>query len=145
MTAVTNIVLADAQATPVNHTFVPLGPDRNGVWQFEDQSASSPIGYWRVSVSLKRPVTASAGEVSGSERVSRATIQLSQPVLETLGTNAAGISPPPTVSYVPRCRLEFIMPERGSLQNRKDLRKMGMNVLNDASIVALLESLQNLY
>jgi hypothetical protein len=29
-----NIVKDDAQATPVTHTFVPLGPDKDGVFWF---------------------------------------------------------------------------------------------------------------
>lgn len=64
MGAVTNIVINDAQATPVAHTFVPLAPDAKGVWWFEDQSPASPIGYKRISLSLTRPPVGVAGENS---------------------------------------------------------------------------------
>lgn len=139
--AAVNIVLADAQATPVNHTFIPLGPDKNGVFWFEDQSQASPVGFWRISFELKRPPVGQAGQSSAS-RTFRARIGLHQPVLENV-TNAtiSGIAPAPTVSYVPRSFVEYVTPERSSSQNRKDLRKMTWNLSNEAQVVALVENL----
>jgi hypothetical protein len=137
----TNIVLADAQGTPVNHTFIPIGPDANRVFWFEDQSQATPNGFWRISVSLKRPPPAVAGS-SSTNRTYRATIQLNEPVLETLGTQTvSGIPPAPTVSYVPRFICEAVLPERTVLQNRKDLRKMMANLLAEAQMIALVETL----
>lgn len=143
--AAVNIVLADALATPVNHTFVPLGPDREGVFWFEDQSQASPIGYWRISYQLKRPPVGAAGQNS-NQRTFRAVIGLHEPILENVTNNTvSGISPAPTVSYVPRSFVECVMPERSSLQNRKDLRKMTYNLLNEAQLVALVEQLVTPY
>lgn len=136
-----NIVLADAQGTPVNHTFVPLGPDKEGVFWFEDQSQASPIGYWRISATLKRPPIGRAGQNSAS-RTFRTVIGLHEPVLETVSNDTvSGIAPAPTLSYVPRSFTEFVMPERASLQNRKDLRKMTANLLAEAQMVSLVETL----
>lgn len=145
MPAAASFVLADAQATPVNHTFLPLGPDTNGVWWFEDQSQSTPIGYWRISISLKRTPPAGNGARSDSNRVNRAKLTFHQPTMETLGTSDSGITPPPTVSYVDRSVVEFIFPERDTLQNRKDSRKMTANLIGLTDIVTLVESLQNYY
>lgn len=139
--AAVNIVLADAQGTPVNHTFVPLGPDKDGVFWFEDQSQANSIGYWRISMQLKRPSLAVAGQNS-SQRTYRAVVALHEPILETVSNNTvSGIAPAPTVSYVLRTFTEHVMPERASLQNRKDLRKMIYNLLNEAQAVALIETL----
>lgn len=139
--AASNIVLADAQGTPVNHTFVPLGPDKEGVFWFEDQSQASPIGYWRISYQLKRPGPAAAGSNS-AQRTYRAVIGLHEPVLENSTNNTvSGIQPAPTISYVPRSFTEYVMPERSSLQNRKDLRKMTYNLQNETQLVALVETL----
>jgi len=145
MPAVANIVLADAQGTPVNHTFIPLGQDPNGVWWFEDQSGSSPIGYNRLSIQLTRTAPAGNGAQSVSNRVNRVKMGIHTPTLETLGTNDAGITPPPTVSYVNRCNVEFILPERNTLQNRKDLRKYAQFLMADTLVVAVVETLQNIY
>lgn len=143
--AASNIVLADALATPVNHTFVPLGPDKDGVFWFEDQSAASPVGYWRISYQLKRPPTAAAGQNS-AQRNYRAVIGLHEPILENVTNNTvSGIAPAPTVSYIPRGFTEYVMPERASLQNRKDLRKMTYNLLNETQLIALVENLVTPY
>jgi hypothetical protein len=144
MSAVANIVINDAQATPVAHTFIPLGPDKNGVWWFEDQSGTSPIGFNRISLQLTRPQVASAGTAS-RERVNRVKLGLHTPVLETLGTADNGILPPPTVSYVPRWNCEFIADERGTQQIRKDLRAYALGLLANAQVVAMVETLQGVY
>lgn len=145
MAAAANIVLADAQATPVNHTFIPLGPDANGVWWFEDQSAAAPIGYNRISVQLSRPLGAKQGDNS-STRVARMKVGIHTPKLETVSNNTvSGIAPAPTLSYIPRCNIEFILPERASLQDRKDIRKFAALVLGDANVLNAVESLQNIW
>lgn len=145
MSAVAAIVLADAQGSPVNHTFTPLGPDANGIWWFEDQSASTPVGYPRISLSLKRTAPAGNGQAATSNRVNRCTMTINLPVLETLGTNDAGMTPPPTVAYVERAKIEIVMAERDLLQNRKDLRKYAQFLLANAQVVDMAENLINVY
>lgn len=139
-----NIVLADALGTPVNHTFIPIGPDEKGVFWFEDSSANgavSSIGNWRISMELKRPVPPGPG-VSAASRTYRAVVGLHEPILEVLGTNTvSGIPPSPTVAYAPRCFIEHVLPERTTPQNRKDLRKMAYNLSNEAQFIALVETL----
>ena len=73
MPTAANIVIADAQATPVNHTFIPMGSDKNGVYWYEDTSASATIGNWRISVDIKRPAPANSGQNS-QDRVYRIRI-----------------------------------------------------------------------
>jgi len=135
------IVLADAQATPVNHTFDPTGRDNNGVYWYTDTSASNAVGYWRISVETKHPPMPVAG-VSAEGRTVRVRIGLHEPVLETLSNNAAGYTPAPTVAYVSRCFVEFVLPERASLQNRKDLRKMIANLLTNSQMIDVVEDLE---
>lgn len=145
MSAVSTITLADAQATPVNHNFIPLGPDAKGVWWFEDQSQSTPLGYWRISLELKRTLPGAAGTAASSNRVNRVKVTLHLPTLETLGTSDSGITPPPTIAYVDRGSMEFILAERDSLQNRKDLRKMLSNLASNTQVVDMVENLINVY
>jgi len=145
MAAVSSIVLPDAQGTPVNHTFVPLGPSSDGTWWFEDQSGSSPVAYARIGSRLSRTPAATNGQSSSSDRVNRVVLTLSLPQVETLGTNDAGITPPPTVAFVDRFKVEFVMAERDSLQNRKDLRKYLLGLLANTQILDQIESLQSIY
>lgn len=139
MAAATNIVLADAQATPVNHTFIPLGPLNNWDMVFEDQSRPSPVGFWRIYVRLKRPTEKMA---SGNVAV---TLSLQEPVLETISVAASGLTQAPTVAYVPRCDVEFRVSNRSTLQDRKDLRKMAALLLADAQIIPVVENFVPLY
>lgn len=144
--AASNIVLSDAQGTPVAHTFVPLGPDKEGVFWFEDQSQASPIGYWRISYAIKRPAPATVGGTNSSNRTYRVNVGLHEPVLENVTNNTvSGISPAPTISYTPRCFIEHVLPERASLQNRKDIRKMAYNLSNETQYIALVENLVTPY
>lgn len=145
MSVATNIVLADAQGTPVNHTFIPLGPDAKGVFWFEDQSQTSPIGFWHISVEIKRPSAAAIGE-SSAKRVARIKVGLHQPLLENVtNSTVSGVAPAPTISYVPRTYVEYILPERSVLLDRQNARKMSYNLLNNAQIVAVVETLAGLW
>jgi len=136
-----NIVLADALATPVNHTFIPIGRDKNSVYWFEDQSQANAIGFWKISVELTKPPVPVAKQ-SSEGRTLRCKIGLHEPILETVSNNTvSGIAPAPTISYVPRVFTEFVMPERASQQNRKDLRKMMASLLGETQVTACVENL----
>jgi hypothetical protein len=144
MTAVASIVLNDAQATPVSHTFVPLGPDKNGVWWFEDQSASSAIGYGRISLFLSRAAIATAGQNSG-QRMNRVQIGIWTPKLETLGTSDNGLTPPDTVAYVPRVNVDFTFPDRALAQDRDDLRVYVGSIVGNSMVHNMITNLLNIY
>lgn len=137
-----NIVLADALATPVNHTFVPVGLDRNGVYWFNDQSQANAIGYWRISIEVKTPPAPRAGDSASTERAYRYKIGLHEPVLEALSNSSSGLTPAPTVAYVPRAFTEYIMAERSSLLDRQHLRKMNAGLQANAQVATLVETLQ---
>lgn len=141
MATATAIVLADAQATPVNHTFTPIGKDSKNIFWFIDQSAANAIGFWKISVEILQPGLAQPGE-SSARRVARVKLGLHEPVLETVSNNTvSGIAPAPTVSYIPRSFHEFVMPERSASLDRKNLRKMSANLLADNNIINVVENL----
>lgn len=143
MPQLSNIVIADAQATPVNHTFKPQGLDDKGVLWAVDQSQANAIGYWQISLEMKRPAPARPGE-SSANRTFRLRVGLHEPVLETFGdSSASGILPAPTVAYVPRTFVEYVLPERATLQNRKDIWKMTHLLAANAQVQDMVESLVN--
>lgn len=135
MAVATNIVLADAQASPVNHTFVPLGPMKGYDMVWEDQSQASPNGYWRIGVSQSRP----SNKIAGSPIVTKIT--LLEPVLEAIAPAASGLTQPPTVAYTPSVVTEYRVSDRSNLQVRKDLRKMNANLQAEAQVTAWVETL----
>lgn len=140
-----NIVLADAQGTPVNHTFVPIGKDANGVFWFEDQSQASAIGYWKISVEIRRPPPATPGS-SSTDRTHRVRVGLHEPILENVtNSTVSGVAPAPTLSYIPRVFVEYVMPERSALLDRKNLRKMENLLTANAQIIDVVENLTYLW
>lgn len=142
MASAVNIVLNDAAATPVAHTFQPTFKSASGMMKFEELgSATSSVGNNYITAELTRPSSPSPGTKS-SERNNRVKVTLHMPTLETLGTDDNGILPPPTVAYV--CRAtggEYILPERSTLQERKNLRKMNYELQNNPQIIAMIEQL----
>lgn len=145
MPQVANIVLNDALATPVAHIFIPLGPDNKGVWWFEDQTGTSAVGFQRLSLSVVRPPLALNGQKNQSERINRVRIGFYLPRLETLSTGGAGFVPAPTVAYVEKASLEVMIPDRATLQDRKDIQAFLKNILSNSLVTSAFETLQPLY
>lgn len=143
MPTMSNIVLADAQATPVNRTFIPIGKDKNGTFWLEEQSAVLPaIGNWRISIERKSPTPAKDGQ-SSLGRTYRIKIGMHHPVLEAVSNNtASGIAPAPTIAYIDRSFQEFIYAERCVYQDRDSLTKMSYNLLANASILSIIRNLE---
>jgi hypothetical protein len=146
MPAAAVITLADAAATPVTHTFTPVGKDVDGIsYRFTDQSQASPIGFWQITIALKQPPAVAAPGSTGT-RVYRALVTLSEPILEnTTNSTVSGVAPAPTISYTPRVTMEFLLPERSALLDRQSLRKMAYNLLANAQVIAAVENLQSIY
>lgn len=137
-----SIVLADAQATPVDHTFVPVGRDKNGIMWLDDQSQPTAIGFWRISIEKTEPIAAKAGVSSGVGRTYRYRLGLHEPVLETVSNSTvSGIAPAPTVAYIPRVFTDYVMPERTTSLDRKNLRKMNAGLQANAQIASMIEDL----
>jgi len=146
MPALAAITINDGAATPVAHTFNPSGPDQNGVNYFYDRSGGVAIGFPAISIDLKEPKPAPAGGQSGRDRVYRATVKVVFPVLEvTSPTTGTGIQPAPTKSYDLIFRGEFVLPERSTLQNRKDIFAFAKNILANSNVTSLVQDLESIY
>lgn len=138
MAAIADIVLADAQATPVNHTFSPA-IIQNGQVVWEDRSASQYIGFNKLTLTLERPKTTS--DSATGNRNLKLRMKLETPKLENVtNSTVSGIAPAPTVSYRPVFECVMTLPERCALQDRKDLRKMAAAAFNDPQLIAFFES-----
>lgn len=143
MGAIANVVLNDAAATPVAHTF---NPSRQGlvngsqIAEFEDRTVNAgvAVGFYRLSMDFSRP--------SAQRRSYRIKLKLETPQLENVtNSTVSGIAPAPTISYVPIAQADVVIPERATLQARKDLRKMFYEMFNNAQVVAAIENLDAPY
>lgn len=130
MSAHANIVVPDAAATPVNHTFLPHSI-KGDTARWNEKSATQPLGWWPLSITTRDPV--------GDGSVFKTTIDFSIPVVATY-TSVSG-APVTVVDRVTRCQLVFLESQSGTLQERKDFRKLLVGILNDAQFVDVLENL----
>jgi len=115
-----NLVLADGQSTPVNKTFSARGADLNlAVWK--DISAGIGIGVPTITLSAK--------ESEGANGAWRCEARVTLPVLEVVSGDAGGYTPSPKVAYKMFGKVEFVAPNRSTVQNRKDLKAFLANFL----------------
>lgn len=147
MPAFAPITINDGQGSPAAHTFAPRSEDPSNVWNHADPSSVASIGDNVLKSSLKFPTGgASAGKQSSAERVVRAQLSLALPILEsTSASTGSGIAPAPTVAYVCRANVEYIIPERCTLQDRKNLNAFVKNALAHAFWKAQAEDMQAIY
>lgn len=144
MPVVTNVVINDGAASPVAHTFSPIGKDSKGVHWFE-QTTPTPANALvakRIGYRQTRPIRDARGQLTTA---GKAIYTIAIPTAQTLGTNDAGILPPPSLAYQTAVRIEFDLPERSAGQERKDLRVLALNLLLQAMAIANIDMLQPTY
>ena len=130
MSAIANIVVPDAAATPVNHTFLPHSI-KGDTARWNEKSATQPVGWWPLAATTRDPV--------GDGSTFKTQIDLSIPVVATY-TSASG-APVTVVDRVTRYQLTVLESASGTLQERKDARKIFVGVMNDPQILDILENL----
>lgn len=135
MAAIANIVINDGLATPVAHTFAPA-KTQSDFAVLEDRTAGIYIGYNKLTFDLKRPT----GPSKDASRNLKLSIKIETPKLETVSNNTySGIAPAPTVSYRPVAELNVTLPERCTLQDRKDLQAFVKNVMSNSFVTDAFE------
>lgn len=133
-----NIVLADGAATPVNQTFNPAG-ETAGIHAFENRVSGQPIGFDRLTISIRPPTDRARG-------VYKVQIKLARPTLEqTSPSTATGLQPVPTVAYTTAWDMTFMCPSRGTVQQRKDARVLAINFLQSSMAVSSIDSLEDIW
>lgn len=127
MATFADIVLNDGQATPSPKTFkVKLNDNMVSVWEQRDLGV--PIGYATVRVQTKDTAT-----------VRKVTLSIAVPTLEAVsGANPSGFTPAPKVAYVHRVNVEFILPQRGSTQERKNIKAFVTNLLGNGTVTSIV-------
>jgi len=127
MSAIATLSLNDGQATPVLKTFSPNGT-KEGIASWSDRSGGIALGYPTITHSLKTPTKGS--------RAYKMTAKVVLPILEqTSASTATGIQPAPTLAYNLLANIEFVLPERCTSAQRKDLLAFVKNFLATTGVV----------
>lgn len=125
MAARANVVINDAATTPVAHTFVPSSVVDDRGFQlatWTDRANSSLLAQPVLTLSKRPP---NKGSTS-----TKVVAKLVFPTMETLSNNtASGINPAPTLAYNHVCVMEITLPQRGTVQERKDLIELFRNFM----------------
>lgn len=129
MAAIANIVLADGQASPANHTFEVLtaqsGTDVSARWV--EKSAGIYAGFLQLTSLVRRT----------SNRSTKVQVKVSLPALSTDGTN--------TLIHTSIATVEVTLPDTMTTQERKDIRAFVANALDNAIIKSSIEDLSPAY
>jgi hypothetical protein len=138
MAAIAVLTLNDGAAAPVAHTFNPAPDIMTNLARWVDRSGGIALGYPAITMSMRNPTKVS--------RAYKVTLKVVTPVLEvTSPTTTTGIQPGPTLSYNLICNCEFVLPERSSLQQRKDLLAFVKNYLANSVVTSAIQDFEPVY
>lgn len=139
MTAIAALTLNDGAATPIAHAFNPVNIDQDGVARWADRSGGVALGFPSLSFSSRSPTKGA--------RSYKIQMKVTLPVLEqTSASTATGIQPAPTLAYNLLANVEMVLPERSTLQQRKDLLAYLRNYLANATVTtAAVENFESIY
>lgn len=133
MAAISALTLTDAAGTPVNHTYTPTDcVSQLATWT--DTSSGIAIGMPIATMSLT--------ENSNSNKL---TVKLTAPVLETISGDASGYVAAPRVAYELLGKAELVLPKRSTLQQRKDLKAMFIDLMSDAVVTSAVQTFERPY
>lgn len=136
MSAIAPIVINDGAATPVAHTFNPFQSVPQANYR-ENQTALALVGQGTISI---------VSSTDLGNGLSKVRVVLALPALEVIGAqNAQGYTASPKVAYTNKVDATFILPNRGTAQQRKDLRTLFSNLLANAQVVDVIENLAQPY
>lgn len=125
MASFANVVLADGQATPVNHTFAPADVDSNRVFTYVDRASGIALGYPKITVKKRSP--------SKTSKVSRVEFRVSLPMLDTtVATN-------PVIGYSNAFQGTFFVAEKSSQAARADIYAYVKNLVASTLFSALVK------
>jgi hypothetical protein len=147
MTAIANLVLNDGQATPVARTFNPTVAALNrAVWQ--DRSSGILTGMPTVILTSRLPgvIPITGKDAKGSSDMFKVMASIKIPVMEVVSNSTySGLAPAPQIAYTLSAKLEFMIPARCTLQNRKDIQAFAANLLANSQFTTLLTNFEAPY
>lgn len=131
MAAQSNITVFDGAATPVSHTLLPIGVERDG-----DEYRA----FWRENIPTV-PVFANVRLTLTQRKLKSGVTRVAQivevPVMEAVaGNNAAGYTAAPKVAYVDAVHQVGYFSERSTVNSRRLARMISVNLGNNIAVTA---------
>lgn len=128
MTAFAALTLADGQTTPANVTFNPSSIDSDGVASYLTSDSV---------FDSKKKVTIKVQQPKNGSSVSRVTLRVAVPIMDTVDTS----------KKVGEClaTVNAVIPKVSSEQQRKDIRAFVANLLDHAAVTAAFVNVESIY
>lgn len=137
MAAIATLALNDGASTPVSHNFDPVNIVGD-LASWADRSGGIALGFPKITHSLRTP--------NGNSRNYRLQVKVVTPVLEvTSPSTSTGIQPAPTKAYDLLANIEFVLPERSTLQQRKDVLAFAKNLLSNTVVTSAVNDFESVY
>lgn len=130
MPTASTIVLADGQATPVNHNFAPRAQVGPGNTTLVNDEASTSAGSMKLSLGFS--------SANSARKTNRVKISFVQPTEQTVD----GVV---RVAYAARFSIDIVMPEEMTLDERKDLGAFLKNALANSVVQGYITTLDPMY
>jgi hypothetical protein len=129
-----NITLTDATpVTPVNRVYSPT-QSSDGLIRWQDRTQAIFVGQNRLTISQRL--------ADKQARTNKFVFKLETPILEqTSPSTSTGIQPAPTVAYTPLATVEFVLPDRATVQERKDLLAQLRDLIGEAIVTNMVHDL----
>jgi len=121
-----NLVLADGQTTPANHTFSEVANYPLAEWH---EKTGVAIGEPKIVIGQSRP--------SKKRRSQKTTIRIEVPVLKAVTGSDGGYTPAPAVDFTMFAAVDLVAPDRSTLSQRKDLYAFVKNLLAEAMVKSM--------
>lgn len=132
MATLAPIVINDAQATPVAHTFA-IGSRLGNKVTFVDRSPGILTGFKKIEFSFREATNSNAG--------ARMVLKIMDPTLAvTAPASGSGVQPNPVVAYTNLTEISTLLPSASSLQSRKDQWAYLKGIFNNAMIQDAFEN-----
>lgn len=137
MSAFAPIYLNDGAIPPVTRNFSPVAIDAAGVAKLVDRSGGVALGFPTMTLSVRAP-----GKGARNYKV---VGKITLPTLESSSSVGPGISPAPTKAYDHLGTFEFVLPERGTEEERKNILSLIGNMLTDHHVLNAVQLLEPIY
>lgn len=129
MPQLASITINDGATTPVAHVFAPVTTDGQAASLAE--RVGSPFAYPKMGISVRPPVNNGQG-------LYKVALSLNLPVTKTVEGS-------PMLDFEHKVKVEILLSERSTGQNRKDALALMANLLASATVKTVVENLEPLY